>query len=55
MRLPRGHVRHVLRAAQRHGVVVVRVAMAKPLEVEGHAQVGQVEEADVVVPGARRL
>lgn len=31
-------------------MVVVGVAMAKPLEVKGHAQVWQVQETDIVVP-----
>lgn len=46
----RGHVDDVFCTAERHSVVVVGVAVAKPLEVKGHAQAGQVQETDVVIP-----
>lgn len=51
VRLSRGHVRDVLGAADHESVVVVGVAVAKPLKIKGHAEVGQMQETDVVVPG----
>jgi hypothetical protein len=30
--------------------MVMGVAMAKPLEVKGHAQIWQVQETDVIIP-----
>ena len=48
--MARGDVSLVLRTAELHRVVVVRVAMTQPLEVKGHTQVGQVQEADIIIP-----
>ncbi|TNN66055.1 hypothetical protein EYF80_023683 [Liparis tanakae] len=48
VRLSRGHIRNVLRTAEHHGVVVVGIAMAKPLEVKSHTQVGQLMKIGLI-------
>ena len=49
--LPHRHLGQELGGAQHHAVVVVGVPVAQPLQVQRHAQVGQVQEAAVVIPG----
>lgn len=40
VRLSWGHVSNVLRTAEHYSMVVMGIAMAKPLEIKGHTQVG---------------
>lgn len=47
--LPHWHLGQELRGAQHHTMVVVGVPVAQPLHVQCHAQVGQVQEAAVII------
>lgn len=48
--LPHWHLRQELGGSQHHTMVVVGVPVAQPLQVQRHAQVGQVQEAAVIIP-----
>lgn len=53
MGLTRGDLSGEPRRAQGHAVVIVGVPVAQPLQVQGHAQVGHVQEAAVIVPAKK--
>lgn len=36
-------------------MVVMWVAVAKPLQVEDHTQVGQVQKTDIIIPSVEKM
>lgn len=54
MELAQGHFRQELWGPQSDTMVIMRVPMAQPLQVQCHAEVGQVKEAAVVIPALQR-
>lgn len=49
MWLSRSNIGHILCTTEHDCVVVVWVTMAKPLEVQGHTQIGKVQETDIII------
>lgn len=54
MELAQGYLRQELWGPQSDTVMIMRVPMAQPLQVQCHAEVRQVKEAAVVIPASQR-